>query len=379
MGRISYAVLLWGLVGLTAAGQLLDQRGVGIWEVPVTGFSTVRLEGPGDWEIIGASGSHLVLEALDPQGRRTSLSRQNLHVRRAQRHLVISFRASGTTPLAARFRVSVPTSVEQVQVTSLGGGAQLRGLRSARVRAVGGPISVHRVESDVEVEIGGGQVRMDEIGGSVRCRSGGGQVEIRQVARDVWLEFAGGNARVEDVGGKVELLCGGGDVAVARVRGGVRAETVRTTLRVEQVAGEVNVQATQGALWMDSVGPVRCVAQHASARIRGVRGTLWAATQGGPLIVDLDGGQLPADWSLKAVLGDVTLWIPSYLSAEVEAVSFPVGERWGIWSDFPALRARLGGQATEGLVPLVATGRLGRGGALLQVTSTGGRVWLRRK
>jgi hypothetical protein len=124
------------------------------------------------------------------------------------------------------------------------------------------------------------------------------------------------------------------------------------------------------------VGPaqgVRLEATGGSIRLRGSSGALRAVSDVGSILAELIPGVRLQDSALSTGAGDITVFIPSNISLTIKALN--ESSRAGrIVSEFPEILVKAGHQDNR----TQAEGSLNGGGPVLQLTSTGGTIYLRR-
>ncbi len=177
----------------------------------------------------------------------------------------------------------------------------------------------------LDVETQGGDVRAEELKGSLRARTSGGRVEVAEIFGPVDLESSGGEIRAE------------------QIEGSLRARTSGGPIQVSEVSGPIDVRTSGGAL-----------------EIRDVRGPVDGRTSGGPIEARFLG---PPAGQLRTSGGSIELEIPADAGAEIDARTS--GGRVELDSDF----------TLEGSVsPERVSGRLNGGGARLVLETSGGNI-----
>jgi hypothetical protein len=84
-------------------------------------------------------------------------------------------------------------------------------------------------------------------------------------------------------------------------------------------------------------------------------------------------GSRLADSFLATANGDITVLIPSNVGVNIQAQNKMADTLRRIVSDFPAIQARRQGNL------VVAEGAVNGGGALLQISGTGGTIFIRKQ
>jgi DUF4097 and DUF4098 domain-containing protein YvlB len=228
----------------------------------------------------------------------------------------------------------------------------------------------------VDVATGGGDIRLDQIGGLVSASSGGGNIEIGKAGNDVSAATAGGNIHVDSAAGKVTANSGGGNlrigeakvmflqtgagwIQVSKCQGQIRAETGGGSIELNEILGTAQIESGGGGI---KVGPIR----------GGVR----AETGSGPIVATLAGGKAFTDSRLETTVGDITVYVPDGLGVTVRA-NVDVARGTGIRSDFPELK--ITSSNNVGPREAFAEGSLNGGGPVLHVHTATGNIVFKRK
>jgi len=129
------------------------------------------------------------------------------------------------------------------------------------------------------------------------------------------------------------------------------------------LAGPVDVGAAAG---------VHCESASGGVRLSRIVGPMRVSTSMGNIVADLLGARL-TDSFLATASGDITVRIPSDIGVTIRAENAMADSMRRIVSDFPALAAHRQGNR------LVAQGSVNGGGPLLQISDTGGTIFIRRR
>jgi DUF4097 and DUF4098 domain-containing protein YvlB len=272
---------------------------------------------------------------------------------------------------AADLRVRVPRKLREAAVESRGGAIEIADLDgSARLATAGGAVEVNRVGGGVALRTGGGAVQLDRIGGSVECFTGGGSITAGVLGGDATLATGGGEIVVREAHGLVKARTLGGSIRIERADGGVQAMAIRGLVDVIQSGGPVKIETGTGAIRVRASNNVHCESETGTIQLQATSGGLRAVTRTGSILADLSGVRALENSTLVTSAGDITVLIPSNLRVTVEAVnSTSAGQR--IVSDFGGMHPRAGTGS-------VAEAALNGGGPLLQLTTAGGTIYLRR-
>jgi TonB family protein len=232
----------------------------------------------------------------------------------------------------------------------------------ARLETEGGHIQVQDVAGDLKAFTAGGHINAGNIAGDASLRSGGGHIRAGQIGGRADLDTDGGNITVGQAGNLVSVRTGGGQIDFGEVRGSVRAQTGGGGIRIMYVSGPMEVESSAGSICLTRVA-----------------GTVRAATAGGTITAWINpdapssGGkvQLPGLSQLTSGNGDIIVFLPRNLAADIDAQVESGGER-RIEAD-PALALQI---QNRGNGPVRATGALNGGGPPLKLRTTAGKIRL---
>lgn len=232
-----------------------------------------------------------------------------------------------------------------------------------KLETEGGHIQVQDVAGDLRAFTAGGHINAGNIAGDAALRSGGGHIRAGQIAGRADLQTDGGNITVGTAGNLVSVRTGGGQIDFGEVRGSVRAQTGGGGIRIMYVSGPMEVESSAGSICLTRVA-----------------GTVRASTAGGTITAWInpdapssgDTVHLPGLSQLTSGNGDIVVFLPRNLAADIDAVVESGGER-RIEAD-PALALQL---QSRGNGPVRAIGALNGGGPPLKLRTTAGKIRLR--
>jgi TonB family protein len=232
----------------------------------------------------------------------------------------------------------------------------------AHLETEGGHIQVQDVAGDLKAFTAGGHINAGNIAGDAALRSGGGHIRAGQIGGRADLQTDGGNITVGQAGSLVSVRTGGGQIDFGEVRGSVRAQTGGGGIRIMYVSGPMEVESSAGSICLTRVA-----------------GTVRAATAGGTITAWINpdapsaGGtvHLPGLSQLTSGNGDIVVFLPRNLAADIDAVVESGGER-RIEAD-PALALQI---QNRGSGPVRAMGALNGGGPPLKLRTTAGKIRL---
>src|SRR5579859_372091 len=233
----------------------------------------------------------------------------------------------------------------------------------AKLETEGGHIQVLDVAGDLTAFTAGGHIIARNISGDASLHSGGGHIRAGQIGGRADLQTDGGNITVGQAGNLVSVRTGGGQIDFGEVRGSVRAQTGGGGIRIMYVSGPMEVESSAGSICLTRVA-----------------GTVRAATAGGTITAWINpdaptssGGtvRLPGLSQLTSGNGDIVVFLPRNLAADIDAVVESGGEQ-RIEAD-PALALTMQNQRNG---PAHAMGALNGGGAPLKLRTTAGKIRL---
>jgi TonB family protein len=234
----------------------------------------------------------------------------------------------------------------------------------AKVETQGGHIQVADVAGDLSAFTGGGYIDVGNVAGDASLRTGGGHIRAGQISGRAELETVGGNITVARAGNFVNVKTGGGQIDFGEVRGSVHAQTGGGGIRVMYVSGPMQVEASGGSICLTRV------ADAVQAATSGGTITAWInpeATSGSGTV------RLGGASQLTSGNGDIVVFLPRNLAANIEATVMAGGER-RLEAD-PALHLIVQGPNNGG-GPLRAVATLNGGGAPLKLRTTVGKIKL---
>jgi hypothetical protein len=280
-------------------------------------------------------------------------------------------------PLAiAELEVRVPGNVGKAWIETHSGDVQVYDLNGHVFADSGaGIIQMDRIGGQVNARTAGGDIRLGQIGGGVRSFTGGGTIEVGRTGGESWFETSGGEILVYESGGAVHASTAGGNIRVGRAASSVTARTLGGRIEVQQAGGIVVAGSYGGAIQVGAAHGVRLEATGGSIRLKGVSGPLRAVSDVGSILAELAAGVRLQDSTLATGAGDITVFIPSNIPLTIRATN-ESGRAGRIVSDFPEIPVRQASEARR--APVLAEGELNGGGPLLQLTSSGGTIYLRR-
>jgi hypothetical protein len=234
-----------------------------------------------------------------------------------------------------------------------------------------GAIAVDRVAGDCDLLTGGGRIDAGQIGGSLKCSTGAGPIAVSSVRGSAILTTNGGDIVAHEAGAMVQAQTRGGGVHIGTAGGAVTAVSGGGEIVVEKAGGIVTLRNMAGPVQVGSAMGIRCEASGA-IRVSQIAGPMRVATSMGSIMANLIGSHL-ADSYLATGNGDITVLIPSNVGVTILAENGLADTLKRITSDFAAVQPKR--QGTR----VVASGAINGGGPLLQISGSGGTIFIRKQ
>jgi DUF4097 and DUF4098 domain-containing protein YvlB len=381
----------WIAAALVAVGPVFGgeesklTRDGAFWVQTVTGMETTA---PGGRLRVSTRGSVTVRGGAEDQIRYTVTKRVKAGSEAEARRLLQQFLVSvhrqgdmhiltiahgGEGHLSADLNLTVPRGFREALLETHGGkvdAADLNG--SVQVQTGGGGIKLDRISGPVIARTAGGEITLGTMGSSVRCTSAGGPIRAESIRGEAVLETAGGDITAGEVGGALRASTAGGGIRVRRAGAAVSVNTAGGAINVGSARGMVVAESASGAIQIGAAGGVQCETGGGGIRLSNASGSLRATTAAGNVIAELLAGGAPEDSFLVTGMGDITVFVPSNLGIRILARIESAGAK-RIVSDFPDVKTKVNGPMA------IAEGVIYGGGPLFRLSSTGGTIYIRRQ
>ncbi len=270
-----------------------------------------------------------------------------------------------------------------------------RNLESAKIETGGGSVNATGIAGRVELSSGGGNLRLDDIGGEVVAETGGGAIDVGSVESNVSLQTGGGNIKVASAKGEIKAESGGGSVVVLSGLQGAVLETGGGSIRVDKCSGPVKATTGGGSVDLGEIGGAAEIETGAgSIRLASAKGRVQAQTGGGTIQLDgatsvqaetsaggiivklLSSAGARNNSTLETSAGDITVYLANDLAISIRA-EIEIANGHTIRSDFSDIRVSTEG-GEYGPKTVIAEGQLNGGGPVLKVRTNSGNVNFRR-
>jgi TonB family protein len=225
----------------------------------------------------------------------------------------------------------------------------------------GGHIQIGDVMGDVSAFTAGGHIIAGFISGEANLHTGGGHIRAAGIGGRAELATEGGNISVGKAAKFVAVKTGGGQIDFGEVDGSVRAQTGGGGIRVMYVAGPMEVESSGGSICLTRV------ASSVNAATGDGTITAWINPEAQPSgAVHLAGAS-----QLSSGSGDIVVFLPRNLAANIEAIVETGGEKRFESDPALAMQFKNSGQGTvKGWLSLNG------GGAPLKLKTTAGKIKL---
>ncbi len=242
----------------------------------------------------------------------------------------------------------------------------------------GGPADVHQVAEEPPIEQSGSTIRIARLPSSLRnvsvnyritvpaettveAHTGSGRIELRGTRGTAKLQAGSGRIVGEDLGSGVQADTDSGSIELRRIDGFAYAQTGSGSMTLEDIRDDVRASTGSGSIRMDQIGG-RVEARTGSGSIRagGIRSDFRAHTGSGSITIEGDPGR-DSFWEASTSSGNITLDVPRSASFRLVARA-----RGRVDADLP-LDIEYESQRE-------LRGRLGRGDARIEISTSSGRV-----
>jgi DUF4097 and DUF4098 domain-containing protein YvlB len=274
-------------------------------------------------------------------------------------------------PVVTNVTIEAPKLAAAVITTTEGPVAAAGIDGSVDVDTRAGAVSVDRILGDSRVSTGGGDIQVGKVGGALRCKTGAGRIIVQNVGGEAVLETVGGDIVARAAGGTVHAQTGGGGVHIGTAGGPVTAISGGGEIVVDKAGGVVTLRNMAGPVNVGSANGVRCDSGSGGIRLANITGPMRVATSMGSINASLAGSRI-SDSYLATGSGDITVLIPSNVGVTIQAQNSSADTLRRIISDFAAIQPRR--QGTR----VVANGAVNGGGPVLQISGTGGTIFIKR-
>jgi DUF4097 and DUF4098 domain-containing protein YvlB len=235
-----------------------------------------------------------------------------------------------------------------------------------------GALAADRIRGQCRLVTGGGDIQVGRVDGALHCRTGAGHITVRSAGGETVLETNGGDISATEAGGAVTAQTGGGSVRIARASATVAAVTGGGQIVIDRAQGIVTARNMAGPVRVGAAAGVHCESGNGGIQLSNISGVMQVSTAWGNIVANLLGAS-PAESLLATRNGDITVTIPSNVGVTIRAENRMADTLKRIISEFPGVPVRMQGMR------VVAEGPVNGGGPLLQLSDTGGTIFIKRQ
>jgi hypothetical protein len=200
-------------------------------------------------------------------------------------------------------------------------------------------------ETSINIDTAGGTIAVEAITGNTRLDTSGGSIRVLDVVGPLLADTSGGSIDIEQVEGDVNADTSGGHINVRKVRGAVMADTSGGHIDISETSGDINADTSGGSIRVDEAA-----------------GVVHADTSGGNIDVVFAPGN-SSGGTLSTSGGRVRVVLDPAVNLDIDAATSGSSVDLGI-------PLTVQGELTKTAV----SGKLGSGGAILKLRTSGGRI-----
>jgi len=234
-----------------------------------------------------------------------------------------------------RFEFYVPSQFG-LDLTTAGGDIDLGGSITGNVElsTSGGDLKIDDVEGSLDGRTSGGDIVAHEVSQKCTLSTSGGDIQVDHAAADLEVNTSGGEITIGTVGKDLKAVTAGGNIDVDKVGGEVDASTASGDVSLGGAGGSVTVSTSGGDINVSSgTGRVEATTSGGDVTVSGITGSVEASSSGGTVKVAMTpkGGE---ESRIESSGGDVYLYLPSDAKVTVH-IEVLGGDDDAISSDFP--------------------------------------------
>src|SRR6185437_7404109 len=196
----------------------------------------------------------------------------------------------------------------------------------------------------------------------LRMQSGSGDQKVEGIRGPLEVNSGSGGLKISSIGDRVHAETGSGDIDIERVKGNVHAKTGSGSIDASDIAGafEANTGSGRITLRQTAPGSVRVDTGSGGMELHGVQGSLEAKAGSGDIQAE---GSPTGAWNVHTGSGGVQLKLPSDAAFDLDAHT----SSGSISVDHPlTVQGSIGRKEVRG--------RVGRGGVPVEVETGSGDI-----
>ena len=300
---------------------------------------------------------------------RTMLERAELRTESQNEWFVLTTPGRGAT-ISVSMRAP---HLREAVVSSSDGAVEVYGIDGALTVDTGADqVKVDRIHGDCTLATGGGDIHAGTVDGFFHCLTGAGAIIVKAVRGEAVVRTNGGDITMLEVGGAARADTGGGTVHLGKMGSAVMVTNGGGPITVDQASGTVTTRNMAGPVTVRGAAGIRCESANGGITLGQISGPMSVYTAMGSIVANLQGSKL-GESSLKTGNGDITVVIPSNVGVKINAETQLADSLRRIQSAFREIQPRLVGMR------VLAQGLVNGGGPLLQLSASGGTIFLKRQ
>ena len=152
----------------------------------------------------------------------------------------------------------------------------------------------------------------------LRVQSGSGDQKVDGIRGPLEVSSGSGGLKISTIGDRVHAETGSGDIDIARVKGNVHAKTGSGSIDASDIAGAFEADTGSGRITLQQTAPgsVRVDTGSGGMELHGVHGSLEAKAGSGTIEAE---GNPTGAWNVHTGSGEVSLKIPSEAAFDLDA------------------------------------------------------------
>ena len=152
----------------------------------------------------------------------------------------------------------------------------------------------------------------------LRVQSGSGDQKVDGIRGPLEVSSGSGGLKISAIGDRVHAETGSGDIDIDRVKGNVHAKTGSGSIDASDIAGAFEADSGSGRITLQQTAPgsVRVDTGSGGMELHGVHGSLEAKAGSGTIQAD---GSPTGAWSVHTGSGEVKLKLPSDAAFDLDA------------------------------------------------------------
>jgi len=282
--------------------------------IPPALFARCPIPANGTLEVVAPAGN-LVIDTSGTDGVDWDVTGNQIVVQQSCGRNTVHIEGTASGPAVRPipdWHIKVPRTVILDLVTHAGSITIGNSDNKINARTGGGDVFVGNVNGELSIMSRAGNIRAGDIGSDADIRSSeGGNLMLGNVKGGVTAWTRGGDVTIGSAQRVVSAITGGGNMLINKVFGSFKGSNEAGNIRIVEAGGSVDATTGSGSIYLKLV-PDR---------------------QTGELHVNLHAGT-------KDGTGDITLLLPSWMKADVEATA----QGTQVHSDFPLVaQAQRGG------------------------------------